>query len=66
MRDCNRNQASIGVVFITNIMREAFHRFGCILSIDSMKNHMNDINWPFSAPVVLDAEWQITPIFEML
>ena len=37
-RDVNRNQAQIGVVLKTKIMREAFRQFGCILYINAMKH----------------------------
>ena len=47
-------------------MREELCRSGHILSIDTMKHQMNSLQWLYSAPVVLDEEWHITPICEML
>ena len=66
MQDSNRNQVTIGVFWKTNIMCKAFRRFRSILSIDAIKLQMNSFHYPYSSPVVLDREWQITPIFEML
>ena len=47
-------------------MRKAFHQLGYIISNNAMKFNINYIQWPYSAPVVLDEEWQMTPICEML
>ena len=48
------------------IMCEALSWFRRILYIDAMKNQMNYIHCPYSSPVVLDEDYQITPICEML
>ena len=66
MKDAKSNQAPIGVVCTTSIMHDALRQFGHILSIAVMKRHMNYLHWPYSTPVVLDEEWHITPICEML
>ena len=31
-----------------------------------MKLHMNSLHWSYSAPAVIDEEWQIIPVFDML
>ena len=43
-------------------MRKAFHQLGYIISNNAMKFNINYIQWPYSAPVVLDEDWHITPI----
>ena len=52
MRDANRYKSTIGVVWTTKIMHEAFHQYGRILSINSIKSQMNSIHCPYSAPMV--------------
>ena len=51
---------------MVHIYKSVYVRFGRIIYIDAIKRQMNYLHWPYSAPVVLDEEWQITPIFGML
>ena len=66
MWDVNRNQSLIEVFWTTKIICEAFRRFRYIIYIDAMKCHINYLHWPYPEPVILDQEWQIMPIFDML
>ena len=48
-----------GFVWQTGTMRRSFELYGEILSLDAMKRTMNDLNWPYMAPVVLDGDKRI-------
>ena len=58
--------APVGLVYTTKIMRDAFVRFGKIISLDAMLRQYNSLHWPYIGPVILDEEWQIVPVCEML
>jgi hypothetical protein len=46
----------IGVIWMTQTMRESFVWLGDILFLDFMKYQMNHLHWPYHGPVVLDEE----------
>ena len=62
----NQTGRPIGLVYTTKIMRDAFVRFGRIISLDAMLRQYNSLHWPYIGPVILDEEWQIVPVCEML
>ena len=54
----NETGAPVGLVYTTKIMRDAFVRFGKIISLDAMLRQYNSLHWPYIGPVILDEEWQ--------
>ena len=44
----------VGVVWQTSSMRANFSRYGECLFMDFLKRKLNDINWPYIGPCVLD------------
>jgi hypothetical protein len=61
-----RTGAPLGVVWMTQTMKEKWIRFGSTLSLDAMKRQLNSLHWPYIAPVIFDHELRVCVVAESL